>query len=495
MFLAFGIASLVLSIISIFIPGVGVIIAGLSGFLAWFSIGRGLPFGAAAVILNFINVSFLSPAYLVAVGVQAHLRTPQQSDLFNVWMIVILFQIAAIIIFIFNYGLDIFINYKRKPKGLISSLAEKPSKIKDASGNKDNNRTEPLNIANNESISPAERNIEDIPKAIRVLIHKIHGGRKKDSKFWNSENDLTESAFANIPIQKPKGYLSSRKSSRQQEIFLFSAAFIISITVVMILLRPDLFPFFNYHHIYNSIKTAFPERKNTPNIEVASLPANAKSLPNFQSIPRPETSQPTKEKEIITIASKIQPDTNIIFSEPLPTISDFEKQKYQSFSTAGKVFSWRDKEGRQNFSNTNFPLENETLQVQTEINTYQKVTKIKIIGNQIYVPVTIINKGKEIVINMVLDTGCSQTTIPYKILNSVNPIYSGNIKSTLADGSIAHGKETIIDFLVVGPKRVKDIKITGSEVAGSANKGLLGLNFLKYNPFKIDFEKEMLVWM
>ena len=55
-YFAFGIASLVLAILSLIVPGIGIIITGISGFMAWISIGKGFPYGAAAVILNLINI-------------------------------------------------------------------------------------------------------------------------------------------------------------------------------------------------------------------------------------------------------------------------------------------------------------------------------------------------------------------------------------------------------------------------------------------------------
>ena len=166
-------------------------------------------------------------------------------------------------------------------------------------------------------------------------------------------------------------------------------------------------------------------------------------------------------------------------------------------SIEGKVFSWKDKDGKHHFSNTNFPLDNETLKVEAEINsnTFYSVTKFAVSNNQILVPVTLFHKGKSIKSHMVLDTGCSQTAIPYYLLDKLNVKYTGDVISILADGTIINGKRTIIDTLTVGPKRVANIPITGLKISGSMNMGLLGLNFLKENPFHIDFDKQMIIWM
>lgn len=104
--IAFGIASLIFSVIAIFIPGFGIMISGLSGFLAWLSTGKGAPLGVAAVIINCINIFLMSPVYMVAAAIEASRRTDEQSRLFTIWAIVLFFQIAAVVVFVFNFIVD-----------------------------------------------------------------------------------------------------------------------------------------------------------------------------------------------------------------------------------------------------------------------------------------------------------------------------------------------------------------------------------------------------
>ncbi|TKB23746.1 hypothetical protein FCL47_21405 [Desulfopila sp. IMCC35006] len=121
--LAFGIASLVFSIVAIFIPVFGIMISGLSGFLAWLSTGKGgTPFGAAAVIINFINILLLSPAYMLVAGLEASQRNHEQANLFIIWAIVLFIQIAAVVVFVCNVLIDYFLKHRAKQKNRNDSL-------------------------------------------------------------------------------------------------------------------------------------------------------------------------------------------------------------------------------------------------------------------------------------------------------------------------------------------------------------------------------------
>lgn len=72
-----GISALVLAIISIFIPVIGPWLAVVAALLAAFSYGSALAFGIATLVINFVNVIFLSPSLwihgaLVSKGAEMH---------------------------------------------------------------------------------------------------------------------------------------------------------------------------------------------------------------------------------------------------------------------------------------------------------------------------------------------------------------------------------------------------------------------------------------
>jgi len=489
--LPFGIASLVFSVVAIFIPVFGIMISGLSGALAWLSTGKGTPFGAAAVIINFINILLLSPAYMLVAGFEASQRNQEQANLFIIWAIVLFIQIAAVIVFICNVLIDNFLKHRTKRKSRNDILRFNKQDLPQHFAKPEGQQSmlfEPLSYQTEQGSGECS---QDISKVTKVLIHKIHGGRKKDSKFWNDQINLTKKSDEKFSIPIHENSVRTARLRKPLQISIFPFVTLLIVLVVLIFARPDLFPFFDYHKIYSTISELFPNKSNTPVIS-KSYQKQSEDLQRSVTVPRQYTKSvapvPKKQELPLITLSNVQPyehdgsKTNMI--KGLPPIS-----------LSGKVFSWEDQDGKRFFSNTNFPLDNETLQVQTEISNYHKVTKISIINNQIYIPVTLWNNGRSTTLNMVLDTGCSHTTVPYKYLNNISAKYGQEVTSRLADGKTTAGRNAYLDMIQVGSKKERNFTVTGAKNAGANNSGLLGLDFLKNHTFKIDFENQFLVWM
>jgi len=393
-----------------------------------------------------------SPAYMLAVGVEVSQRSQEESRLFTIWAIVLIIQIAAITIFVINLiidkilpGIDFTVFKKKKiansakrTSGRINGPMEKP---------------EPTLTLEEKSLENPVRSNPN--KVTKVLINKIHGGRKRDSKFWSKENDLVptfDSAISIEPNLNPS-YPRRRKSTSKMAVYCVSVIFILIVGVFI------------------GTSAFFTEKDQ----KFGSLTNLQSSVPNVAAEKQPQIKSNRKRS---TSSSKANSHVKI-----------------PSISLNGKVFSWEDDEGKKYFSNTNYPLNNPTLRVKTEINTYSNITKIRITGGQIYIPVTLVNNGYKKTLNMVLDTGCSVTTVSLKHLNAIRANLGAPTRSTLADGSIIHGQISRIDKIQVGSKRERDFHVNATRVAGAKNTGLLGLNFLKNHEFKIDFDRELLVWM
>ncbi len=314
---------------------------------------------------------------------------------------------------------------------------------------------------------------DEVSPLTKILIHKAHGGRKQDSKFWQSDFDQDNKSYdVDIPKRELNGL-------RRKRIFISSAVIIaiISIGYTFVAVKPEFFPFLDRHWLHKNTVKKYSDM-------VHSSSGDRSDIVIEEASQRP--SNPAPVFRTINLDSKT------------PKAGRGENQyssQYPTYSASGKVFSWQDKDGKMHFSNTNFPTNNETLKVQTEINTYHKVTKVNIVRNQVYVPVILSNAGKRIKLNMLLDTGCSHTVVPYRELNKLKVNYGRQFTATNANGSKSFGKRAMIDYIKVGSRSKRNFSISGSKVAGSHNTGLLGVDFLKDNPFKIDFENGFIVWM
>ncbi|MFT5700265.1 MAG: putative aspartyl protease [Desulforhopalus sp.] len=314
-------------------------------------------------------------------------------------------------------------------------------------------------------------------KVTKVLIHKVHGGRKKDSKFWNNGIDISKiNDIPSIPIERKK---TIRRRINNPAIFLI--ILILSSVMALVAARPDLFPFLDYHKVYKTIERI----DNLPlaNGEPQKMPKYVR--PKTYPISNPNIPVRYKEPEPV-----LQKQTSASYAS-----NNIHNDIISNVSLKGLVFSWKDKDGKRHFSNTDYPADNPTLQVQTEINTYRKITKVRINGNRIYVPVTLKNNGRSTTSWMLLDTGCSITNVPYSQLNKIDANYGGTISLRVADGRKTTGRKATIDAIQIGSQKECNFKVAGTKVAGPNNRGLLGLDFLKRRPFKVDYDRQMLVWM
>ena len=94
---AFGIAALVFAIIGIFAPFVGIFLSGLSGILAFFSYGKGTTLGLSAIIINFINILFLSPTFWLAMAGHAKANNRESAEsMVSTFIILLIIQAAAL---------------------------------------------------------------------------------------------------------------------------------------------------------------------------------------------------------------------------------------------------------------------------------------------------------------------------------------------------------------------------------------------------------------
>lgn len=98
-----GLAALILSVISVFIPFSGVFISGLSGLLVCFSAFKPNKYSVAALIINLANLFFLSPMFFIAAMGESELEIKLSGPSLGVvfWSLAGV-QLLAVIIFFAN---------------------------------------------------------------------------------------------------------------------------------------------------------------------------------------------------------------------------------------------------------------------------------------------------------------------------------------------------------------------------------------------------------
>jgi predicted aspartyl protease len=122
------------------------------------------------------------------------------------------------------------------------------------------------------------------------------------------------------------------------------------------------------------------------------------------------------------------------------------------------------------------------------------VTRIRIIGNSVVVPVTIAYRGTEVRANFLLDTGASTCTISPGLAKRlrINPDEGDRGYAQGIGGGVYLVGRAKLDYIIAGPNRRYDIDV--SVVQSGQFDGLLGMNFLRELRYHIDFDSSAIKW-
>lgn len=128
----------------------------------------------------------------------------------------------------------------------------------------------------------------------------------------------------------------------------------------------------------------------------------------------------------------------------------------------------------------------------------EQVTRVRVVDNQVLVPVLLRHGGGTVKLELLLDTGATRTAVHEGVATRL-PIDLRSARSALAevaDGRMIRSRVARIDQLSVGPFSHPALEVELIPYAGgeARHDGLLGMDVLGRHRYQIDMEHELIRW-
>ncbi len=135
---------------------------------------------------------------------------------------------------------------------------------------------------------------------------------------------------------------------------------------------------------------------------------------------------------------------------------------------------------------------------ETVIRGGDAMTKVTVIGNSVLVPATLEYRGNQTDIQLLLDTGASWTVINTEIADrlDLNLGSARKVQVQVVGGQVIEAHMVTLNSLTVGPHTKNNARIAVIQHTGPRVRydGLLGMDVLRGLKYKIDLEKQLMLW-
>lgn len=125
-------------------------------------------------------------------------------------------------------------------------------------------------------------------------------------------------------------------------------------------------------------------------------------------------------------------------------------------------------------------------------------TKVTVRGNSVLVPVTLVSGNHEADMELLLDTGSSATVISSEAAGRLHLDLARARKTRVqvVGGGILEARVARVSRLTVGPhtKREANVLIVPQKGGIGGSDGLLGMDVLKGLKYRVDFDKNVILW-
>jgi len=122
-------------------------------------------------------------------------------------------------------------------------------------------------------------------------------------------------------------------------------------------------------------------------------------------------------------------------------------------------------------------------------------TPVKVIGNQVLVPVRVFWRGRRVSLNLLLDTGASITVLHKDRVSSLQASSRDSSYAQVAGGGLIKTERVVFDRIELGPYSIENKSAAVIETSGPQSfDGLLGMDILGGGRYNVDFAQRVIVW-